>query len=73
MMGHKEFKDVNPFVEELGFDILTATRSDMNAADLFASERFPKLLTELRENYDYILIDSSPYSVCAGRSLDRCG
>ncbi|MDB4100300.1 polysaccharide biosynthesis tyrosine autokinase [Amylibacter sp.] len=60
MMGHKEFKDVNPFVEELGFDILTATRSDMNAADLFASERFPKLLTELREYYDYIIIDSPP-------------
>ncbi|MDB9697689.1 polysaccharide biosynthesis tyrosine autokinase [Amylibacter sp.] len=60
MMGHKEFKDVNPFVEELGFDILTATRSDINAADLFASERFPKLLTELREYYDYIIIDSPP-------------
>jgi Mrp family chromosome partitioning ATPase len=59
-MGHKEFKDVNPFVEELGFDILSATRSDMNAADLFASERFPKLLTELREYYDYIIIDSPP-------------
>ena len=60
MMGHKEFKDVNLFVEELGFDILTATRSDMNAADLFASGRFPKLLTELREYYDYIIIDSPP-------------
>ena len=60
MMGHREFKDVNLFVEELGFDILTATRSDMNAADLFASGRFPKLLTELREYYDYILIDSPP-------------
>ena len=60
MMGHKEFKDVNPFVEELGFDILTATKSDMNAADLFASGRFPKLLTELREYYDYIIIDSPP-------------
>ena len=60
MMGHREFKDVNLFVEELGFDILTATKSDMNAADLFASGRFPKLLTELREYYDYILIDSPP-------------
>jgi succinoglycan biosynthesis transport protein ExoP len=60
MMGHKEFKDVNLFVEELGFDILTATKSEMNAADLFASGRFPKLLTELREYYDYIIIDSPP-------------
>jgi len=60
MMGHREFKDVNLFVEELGFDILTATKSDMNAADLFASGHFPKLLTELREYYDYILIDSPP-------------
>jgi succinoglycan biosynthesis transport protein ExoP len=60
MMGHKEFKDVNLFLEELGFDILTATRSEMNAADLFASGRFPKLLTELREYYDYIIIDSPP-------------
>ena len=60
MMGHKEFKDVNPFNEELGFDILTATRSDMNAADLFASGRFLKLLTELREYYDFIIIDSPP-------------
>jgi len=60
MMGHKEFKDVNLFLEELGFDILTATKSEMNAADLFASGRFPKLLTELREYYDYIIIDSPP-------------
>ena len=52
--------EVSLYVEELGFDILTATRSDENAADIFASQRFSKLLTELREHYDYIIIDSPP-------------
>ena len=52
--------DVSLFVEELGFSILTGTKSDRNAADLFASERFSNLLTELRKEFDYILIDTSP-------------
>ena len=60
ILGNKEFKDVNLFVEELGHDILTASKTDMNAADIFASHQFPKLLTELRNHYDYILIDSPP-------------
>jgi polysaccharide biosynthesis transport protein len=60
MVADKKWKEVNLYVEELGFDILTATRSNENAADLFASERFSKLLTELREYYDYIIIDSPP-------------
>ena len=58
--GDKKWKEVSLYVEELGFDILTATRSDKNAADIFASQRFSELLTELREYYDYIIIDSPP-------------
>ena len=58
--GDKKLKEVSLYVEELGFDILTATRSDKNAADIFASQRFSELLTELREYYDYIIIDSPP-------------
>ena len=56
--GDKKWKEVSLYVEELGFDILTATKSDKNAADIFASQRFSELLTELREYYDYIIIDS---------------
>ena len=58
--GDKKWKEVSLYVEELGFDILTATKSDKNAADIFASQRFSELLTELREYYDYIIIDSPP-------------
>jgi succinoglycan biosynthesis transport protein ExoP len=58
--GDKNLEEVSLYAEELGFDILTATRSDENAADIFASQRFSKLLTELREHYDYIIIDSPP-------------
>tara|TARA_B110000977_G_scaffold37389_1_gene50263 strand:- start:309 stop:2444 length:2136 start_codon:yes stop_codon:yes gene_type:complete len=60
LIGNKEFKDVSPYMEELGFDILTATKSNLNAADILASQNFSKLLSELREHYDYILIDSPP-------------
>ena len=58
--GDKKWKEVSLYSEEIGFDILTASRSGKNAADIFASQRFSELLTELREYYDYIIIDSPP-------------
>ena len=60
LAGDKNLDEVSLYVEKLGFDILTSTRSDKNAADIFASKRFSKLLTELREHYDYIIIDTPP-------------
>ena len=63
LMDEREYKDVNLYSEELGFDILTGSKSDMNAADLFASQRFSNLISKLREHYDYILIDTPPVLV----------
>ncbi|MDC1499142.1 polysaccharide biosynthesis tyrosine autokinase [Amylibacter sp.] len=60
LTGDINFKDINPFVEELGFDILTSSKSDINAADLFASQNYSNLIAELRKHYDYILIDTPP-------------
>lgn len=60
LTGKVKPEDVNPYVEDLGFDLLTGTKSDVNAADLFASERFASLLKSLRAHYDYILIDTPP-------------
>ncbi|MFT6451363.1 MAG: capsular exopolysaccharide synthesis family protein [Halocynthiibacter sp.] len=44
----------------LGADILVGTRPDINAADLFSSERFASFLQQAREAYDYVIIDTPP-------------
>jgi capsular exopolysaccharide synthesis family protein len=60
LTGDKKFKDESPFFFFFLFDILTAEKRGMNAADLFSSQRFSELLAELREHYDFILVDSPP-------------
>ena len=63
LMNETKYKDVNLYSEELGFDILIGSKSNINAADLFASQRFSNLIAELRKDYDYILIDTPPVLV----------
>ena len=63
LIGSVKLKDVDLFVDELGFSVLSGAKSDKNAADLFSTERFSQLIAELRENYDYILIDTPPVLV----------
>jgi len=60
LTGGQELKNVSPFVESLGFSVLSGSKSNMNAADLFSAQSFSKLLSELRDHYDYILIDTPP-------------
>lgn len=44
-------------------DILPESKASVNAADLFSSERFGRMLTEARKAYDFILVDTPPVLV----------
>lgn len=49
--------------ERLGADILMGQISHINAADLFASDKFVAFLKKVRSAYDYIIIDTPPVLV----------
>jgi capsular exopolysaccharide synthesis family protein len=49
--------------EPMSFDVLMGERSKVNAADLFSSQAFQRLIARLREAYDYVIIDTPPVLV----------
>lgn len=51
------------------FDVLTSGPIPPNPSELLSNGRLPLLLAELREKYDYILIDSPPYGLVTDSSL----
>ena len=46
--------------EEHGIDLILAGDIPPNPAELLSSNRMQKLLKRMRENYDYIILDSPP-------------
>ncbi|MFL4472289.1 tyrosine-protein kinase family protein [Tateyamaria armeniaca] len=49
--------------ENFGADVLPGEKTGINAADLFASDKFKKLVEEARASYDAVIIDTPPVLV----------
>ncbi|WP_299734059.1 polysaccharide biosynthesis tyrosine autokinase [uncultured Tateyamaria sp.] len=49
--------------EGFGADVLAGEKTNVNAADLFASEKFKDLIRQVREVYDVVIIDTPPVLV----------
>jgi capsular exopolysaccharide synthesis family protein len=60
LIGQAELDDVLIKSEEYSFDIITAGTIPPNPGELVKTKKLKELLHKLKEQYDYIIIDSSP-------------
>lgn len=63
LSGQKEFEDVVFHNLRPGLDCITSGSIPPNPAELLASDNMSKLLSDLSEIYDYILLDTPPVTV----------
>ncbi len=65
--------NVDDYIQPTGihprFDVLTSGPIPPNPSELLSNGRLPILLAELRERYDYILIDSPPFGLVTDSAL----
>lgn len=60
LLGRSSADNIDLFNEELGIEVLAGSDTGSNAADLFSSRRFKDLMDALRQEFDYIVIDTPP-------------
>lgn len=60
MTGERDLSDVIETDPDIGIDFLFGEKSSKNAADVFASQKFIDLIAKVREQYDYVIIDTPP-------------
>ncbi|MGJ8605670.1 MAG: polysaccharide biosynthesis tyrosine autokinase [Marivita sp.] len=63
LSGDRPINEVVFHDKSLGADVLMGEKSNVNAADLFSSDRFQTFLHHAREAYDIIIIDTPPVLV----------
>lgn len=63
LAGEVGFEEVVHHDDRLGFDVLIGEKPKINAADLYASDKFDAFLKELRNHYDLVIIDTPPVLV----------
>ncbi|MEM9147362.1 MAG: polysaccharide biosynthesis tyrosine autokinase [Pseudomonadota bacterium] len=60
LSGRLDYEEVVHVEPESGLHVLPGEKTPVNAADIFASQRFGEFMTELRRHYDYIIVDTPP-------------
>ncbi|WP_051683731.1 polysaccharide biosynthesis tyrosine autokinase [Blastococcus sp. URHD0036] len=60
LTGRAELGDVTQVVGEVGLEVIGAGPLPPNPGELLGSARMARLVTELRERYDYVLFDAPP-------------
>lgn len=68
LAGFSDFSGAVHVVNE-NFDVLTAGSIPPNPSELLGSKQFSDLITSLREQYDYIVIDTPPINIVSDALL----
>ncbi len=65
LMGQSNLSDAMFHDEERGIDLLLNKRNYTNSTDIVSSEYMSRLISLVRDHYDFVIIDSPPMSLMA--------